>query len=159
MFTVIFRMNERQAVRIPFSDRTEIFSLMNRSIDRNTIECENRFPRYIFWCQFNFYDPNTTVQIYYRGHRVRENLTVTSVESILAIITNMQRNRMRDFQQEFVAMDGTLVSLLTLWNWNSQPISIRNLLEHASIVGISQLDFYFSFRDAVCRSYTVYLNA
>ena len=155
----IFRMNERQAIRMPFSDRMEIISLMNQSIDRDTIECENRFPRHIFWCQFNFYDPNTTVQIYYRGHRVREDLTVSSVESLMNIVLSTQQIRMRDFQQEFVAMDGTLVSLLTIWNWNIRPVSIRNLLEHASIVGFSQLDFYFSFRDAICRSYTVYLDA
>ena len=90
---------------------------------------------------------------------MREDLTVASVESLLTVITNAQRNRMRDFQQEFVAMDGTLVSLLTIWNWNQQPVSIRNLLEHASIIGFSQLDYYFSFRNAICRSYTVYLNA
>ena len=155
----LFRMNKRQAIRMPFSDRTEVFSLMNQSIDRDTIECENRFPRHIFWCQFNFYEPNITVQIYYRGFRVREDLTVASVESILNFISNEQRIRMRDFQQEFVAMDGTLVSLLTIWNWNQRPVSIRGLLEHASIVGFSQLDFYFSFRDAICRSYAVYLNA
>ena len=154
-----FRMNERQAVRIPFSDRTEILALTNQSIDRNTMECDYRFPRHVFWCQFNFYNPNITVQIYYRGHRVRENLTVTAVESILELISNTQRNRLRDFRQEFVAMDGTLVSLLTLWNWNQRPVNIRGLLEHASIVGVSQLDFYFSFRGAICQSFTVYLNA
>ena len=152
-------MNERQFSLMMPADRNEIIAILNQSIDRTTIESERRYPRHRFWCILNIESSTLSVQLFYRGHRIREDIPARTALDLVNMIFSSIEGRRGDFQQEFVSLNGTLVSLLKVWSFENAPVDLRNILRDASIVGIVKLDLFFHFRQSITSFYSVYLNA
>ena len=135
-------MVERQFSLLEQADQNEIISILNRSIDRTSSESDRRYPGHIFWCQLNIDSNTLSVQTYTRSHRVRDDISARASLDLVRVIFNTIEGRRGDFQQDFVAINGTLVSMLKIWHFNQAPVDIRNIVRDASIVGIVKLDFF-----------------
>ena len=152
-------MTERQFSLLAPADQNEIISILNRSIDRTSSESDRRYPRHNFLSQLNIDSDTLSVQIYTRGHRVRDDISASAALELVRVILSSIEGRRGDFQQEFVTINGTLVSMLKIWNFNQAPVDIRNIVRDASIVGIVKLDFFYHFKRSISSFYSVYLNA
>ena len=152
-------MTERQFSLLAPADQNEIISILNRSIDRTSSESDRRYPRHNFLSQLNIDSDTLSVQIYTRDHRVRDDISASAASELVRVILSSIEGRRGDFQQEFVTINGTLVSMLKIWNFNQAPVDIRNIVRDASIVGIVKLDFFYHFRRSISSFYSVYLNA